>query len=159
MSDSDRRALIPAAQAPGHHHVGIVPTTLTSAVVFVPSAKRFGRDVLKKRKECGRLADLDAARGDRMVASLSIDPKTEFTDAFRARADPGRRELDKFPDDELAELIAREPGSRQGLLASSILRNRDSWRTPAQWALGISAISLLVAITALARTFLVQASP
>jgi hypothetical protein len=55
-------------------------------------------------------------------------------------------------DEELAEIIGREPQSKLGRLAESVLRSRESWRTPAKWALVVSVFSLCVAIWAFLRT-------
>jgi hypothetical protein len=73
--------------------------------------------------------------------------------AFEAKlADPDRRRLKRLSDEELAELIAREPESKLGRLAESVMRSRDSWRTPARGALVVSFCSFAVAALALIRT-------
>lgn len=105
-----------------------------------------------KRRRRGGLEKLDSARSNRMIEGLKAFSGDAYSSAFDALADPGRRELDSFTDEELAELIAREPSSKQGHLASSILRSRESWRTPARWALVFSGLSLMVAMAAFART-------
>ena len=102
----------------------------------------------------GQLARLRSAREGRAVQFLKGVAGDPYSREFDALADPGRRELNKFTDEDLAELIACEPRSKQGLLATSIMASRDSWRTPGKWALFISAVSLAVSIGALVVSIL-----
>lgn len=71
-----------------------------------------------------------------------------FDRAVDELVNPTRSHLSKLSDDDLAELISTEPTTRVGRLADSILRTRDNWRSPAKWSLGVSIISLLIAVAA-----------
>jgi len=104
------------------------------------------------------LAKIRDARARMMVASLSAlagkSDQDRFDEAFEEYANPQRRHLVKMTDEELAELLATESsGSYLHHLAASILRSRESWRTPARWALALSALSFLISAVALWRSF------
>ena len=78
----------------------------------------------------------------------------EFDKAFEKYVNPNRRHLAKMTDEELAELLATETSSSYlHYLAASILRSRESWRTPTRWTLILSAFSFLVSVIALWRSF------
>lgn len=98
------------------------------------------------------LEKIQEARTDAMIASFGSLSDSSYQKAFNEFADPGRKVLRKLRDDDLAALISAEPTSKQGLIAASILRQRESWRTPARWSLIISVISLCLATAAFART-------
>jgi hypothetical protein len=66
---------------------------------------------------------------------------------------PTRKKLAKHTDEDLAELIVGKPETREAEIARSILRRRESWRTPATPALAISLLSFALAAWAFARTF------
>ena len=55
-------------------------------------------------------------------------------------------------DEELHEYIARNPDTASARLASSEVRRREAWQTPAKWALVVSLFSLAVSAAALLRT-------
>ncbi|MGE3744982.1 MAG: hypothetical protein AB7G25_04560 [Sphingomonadaceae bacterium] len=103
-------------------------------------------------KRAGGLAKLDTGRGKVMVENLKAFNGDAYDTAFEDIAYPPRRVLATFTDEELAELQAREPHSREGHLAASIMRSRESWRTPGRWSLIVAGMSLVVAISALVRT-------
>lgn len=67
-------------------------------------------------------------------------------------ADPGRNQVRQMHDDELAELLARNPYDKLGQLAASEMRSRESWRAPGKWSLIIAGLALLVSVGALFRT-------
>ena len=67
-------------------------------------------------------------------------------------ADPGRNQVRQMRDDELAELLARNPHDKLGQLAASEMRSRESWRGPRKWSLIIAGLALLVSIGALFHT-------
>lgn len=99
--------------------------------------------------ETGLLAKIDAARVDGWIASMRGSPINTPLDEL---LDPGLATVRKFTDDELAETIAREPNSKLGLLSASVLRSRESWRTPAKWALIVSLASFGLSFWAICRT-------
>lgn len=92
------------------------------------------------------------ARTAAMIASFRAPNDDAFDKAFDEFSDPGRSVLSKLTDDELATMISAEPTSKQGLLAASIFRERESWRTPARWALIVSGLSFALAFGAFCRT-------
>ena len=100
-------------------------------------------------KRPGLLAKIDAGRASAMIAGMGGRPTQDSIDEI---LDPGLKQVKRLTDDELAEVIGREPGSKLGRLAESVLRGRESWRTPAKWALIVSLLSFAVAAWALFRT-------
>lgn len=93
-----------------------------------------------------------------LITSLSeiagSSDRIEFDAAFDEYANPQRRHLAKMTDEELAELLATESsGSYLHHLAASILRSRESWRTPVRWALILAGLSFVVSAIALWRSF------
>lgn len=103
-------------------------------------------------KRAGGLAKLDSGRGDAMIETMKAFNGDAYEAAFYEIAYPPRKVLATFTDEELAELQAREPNSREGHLAASIMRSRESWRTPGRWSLIVAGLSLVVAISAFVRT-------
>lgn len=95
------------------------------------------------------LKKIDEARIGNWIASLG-GPRP--LDALEEVLNPGLKQVTRFTDDELAEVIGREPTSKLGQLAARVQRQRESWRTPAKWSLFVALCSLAVAIVALART-------
>lgn len=113
---------------------------------------------MTKPQDVSILARIRNARTQMMIASLSVfagkPSQDEFNEAFEEYANPQRRHLVKMTDEELAELLATESSSSYlHHLAASILRSRESWRTPARLALILSAFSFLVSVIALWRSF------
>ena len=104
---------------------------------------------MAKRENTGLLAKIDAGRVSNWIGSMSGKPPQESIDEI---LDPGLKQVSRFTDDELAEVLAREPNSKMGQLAARVMRQRESWRTPAKWALIVSLMSLAVATAALLRT-------
>jgi hypothetical protein len=102
-----------------------------------------------RRRVPGLLDRLTEERTDDWIDSM----RTPGADAppKPPREPVTRRQINCFTDEDLAELISREPDSAWGQLALSVLRVRESWRTPARWALVISAIALAVSLLALIR--------
>jgi hypothetical protein len=98
----------------------------------------------------GWLKRIDEAQNNNWIASMGGDRPLE---ALTEVLDPGLEQVSRFTDDELAEVIACEPTSKLGILAARVERRRDSWKTPAKWALVVSLFSLGVAVIALVRTF------
>lgn len=98
------------------------------------------------------LDKMSEARTDAMIASYGSLSDNAYETAFNEFASPGRKQLSKLSDDDLATLIAAEPTSKQGLLGASILRERESWRAPGRWALLVSGASFALALAAFART-------
>ncbi|MBT2133943.1 hypothetical protein KK137_06315 [Croceibacterium sp. LX-88] len=98
----------------------------------------------------GLLAKIDDARTSYWIDSL--DPRERPQDSVEEILNPGRRQIARLTDEELAELLARGERTKDGQLAASEMRRRESWRTPARWAVIISLASFLVALTALLRT-------
>jgi hypothetical protein len=105
------------------------------------------------RKHGGGYENLRIARGDALIRAHSTSGNPEFDRAFDELTKPKWATIASFTDEELAEMLAAEPSSREGLIAASIMRSRETWRTPARWALIISGLSLSAAVAALARTF------
>lgn len=108
----------------------------------------------RKPQKDSVLAKIRNAQTKLMLSSLGAttgkSDSKEFDEAFEEFAYPQRRHLVKMSDEELAELMGAEPsGSYLHHLAASVLSSRDSWRTPARWALILSAISIFVSIIAL----------
>jgi len=97
----------------------------------------------------GTLAEVDKARADRMIAGLA--GATTHT-PIEEILDPGRNQVRHMHDDELAELLARNPHDKLGQLAASEMRSRESWRGPGKWSLIIAGLALLVSVGALFRT-------
>jgi hypothetical protein len=93
---------------------------------------------------------IDNASGNAMVNNLTGD-----TAAF-GQADPYDRPTRKLiashSDDDLHELIAARPTTREAEIARSIMRGREAWRTPARWSLAISAAALALSLAAFVRT-------
>lgn len=109
---------------------------------------------MAKSQKDSILAKIRDARARMMIASFAVlggkSPQDDFDEAFEEFANPQRRHLAKMTDEELAELLATEASnSYLHHLAASVLRSRESWRTPARWALILSALSFLVSIVAL----------
>jgi hypothetical protein len=85
------------------------------------------------------LGKIDKARNDLWLESMggpALQPEQ------RDWAEPGLRMMKLLPDEELAEIIGRDPQSKLGRLAESVLKRRESWRTPAKSALLVSIVSL-----------------
>lgn len=103
---------------------------------------------MRKRRP-SLLAELDSQSIDDWLSSLDRKPRhTSLEEVL----DPGIATVSRFTDDELAEAIARGPNSKLGLIAASVLRSRESWRTPAKWAFVISCLSFGHAVWAFVRT-------
>ncbi len=112
---------------------------------------------MAKRNDISVLTRIREARAQMMIEGLSVfsgrTTQDEFEEAFDEYATPQRRHLVKMADEQLAELLATEPNtSYLHHLAASILRSRESWRTPARWALMLSGLSFVVSIIALWRS-------
>jgi len=90
------------------------------------------------RRRAGGLDKLRVARVEQIVQNMKAWSGDAYSAEFDDLANPGRKVVDKFTDDELAELIATETTSKQGHIAASIMRSREAWRGPARWALAIS---------------------
>ena len=65
---------------------------------------------------------------------------------------PSKAYLAKQSDDDLHELMAAKPNTREGQIAASIMRVREAWRTPARWSLIVSGLALALSAVAFART-------
>jgi hypothetical protein len=104
-------------------------------------------------KRDGLLRRIDQIRTGAWIDSFRSDLQNTYDDAWLEATDPGYKHIRRMTDDELAELMSREPGSKQGLIAASVLRGRESWKTPAKWALVVSILSFGLACAALARSF------
>ena len=98
----------------------------------------------------GLLAKMDSARVSEWVDSFGgISGRRDSIDEM---LDPGRRQIARLTDEELAELLARHPSTKESQLAASEMRRRESWRTPARWAVLISLLSFALALVAFIRT-------
>lgn len=100
------------------------------------------------KRESGLLAKIDHARVENWIASMG----GRAQDTIGEILDPGLKQVSRMTDDELAEVIAREPNSKLGHLAARVVRQRESWRTPARWALIVSLLSFGLALAAFIRT-------
>jgi hypothetical protein len=89
---------------------------------------------------------------DQLLASLRAQGSS-YDKAFDKLAAGPSLDFRQWIDAELVELIARDPDTAPARLAASELRSRESWRTPAKWALIVASLSFIVSIVALARTF------
>ena len=78
----------------------------------------------------GLLAKLDSARANAMIDSCRGASNT--TDTLDEILNPGRKQIVRLTDEELAELLARNRNGRETQLAASEMRRRESWRTPAR---------------------------
>lgn len=88
------------------------------------------------------------ASGNAMVSSFAADPRAP------READPYLRPTKKmigaFDDENLHELIAARPTTREAEIARGLIREREAWRTPARWSMVIAAVSLVISIAAIA---------
>jgi hypothetical protein len=105
-----------------------------------------GTDMAKRESW---LKKIDNARVGNWIESIGGPRPLESLEEV---LDPGLKQVSRFTDDELAEVIGREPTSKLGLLAARVQRQRESWSTPAKWSLFVALCSLAVALAALART-------
>lgn len=105
---------------------------------------------MPKRRE-GMIFLYDEERERRLVGSLipskpdsDVDsaPPTEFS----------WWNFSLWTDEELHELIARNPSARDALMARSELRSRERWSGPAKWSLVVSVVVVLISTLALIRT-------
>jgi hypothetical protein len=76
------------------------------------------------KRETGLLAKIDKARVESWIASMG----GRAQDTIGEILDPGLKQVTRLTDDELAEVIAREPNSKLGHLAARVARQRESWR-------------------------------
>ncbi len=105
----------------------------------------------RPRPTPGRLAQYDEVMGDKLVASLSSGA-TLLKERDPRTSDYGWPNVRLWVDEELHELIARNPDTASARLAASEVRRREAWQTPAKWALVVSLFSLAVSATAFLRT-------
>jgi hypothetical protein len=105
---------------------------------------------LPARRRRGRLAEYDEGMGALMVASLSDNNASDEEAYNKLVAAP--LDFGDWPDDEIAELISRNPNSAPAMMAASELRVRESWRSPDKWALIVAGVSLIVSAGAIVRT-------
>ncbi len=103
---------------------------------------------LCRMEKLGMLDKLDARLGNWLVKR----GQARFEKYANEFADPGRNQVRQRRDDELAELLARNPHDKLGQLAASEMRSRESWRGPRKWSLIIAGLALLVSIGALFHT-------
>ena len=103
------------------------------------------------KRKSGRLAEYDSAISERIVLSLRAQASS-YDEAFATlTADPSVRFKESI-DEELHELIARNPDSAAARMAASEVRRREAWQTPARWSLMVSIAALVLSIFALIRT-------
>lgn len=91
---------------------------------------------------------IDNASGNAMVKSHATGPRAFGEPDPYER--PSRKMINAFDDEDLHELIAARPSTREAGIARSILHSREAWRTPARWSMIISAVSLAISIAAIA---------
>lgn len=103
------------------------------------------------RRKSGLLAKFDNERLEQWLGGLRGIRRER--DTIEEILNPGRKQIARLTDDELAQLLARGTHTREGQLAASEMRRRESWRGPARWALIVSVLSLTLASVAFARTF------
>jgi hypothetical protein len=103
-----------------------------------------------KRESPGLLERIYAARTSSWIAAMAGKPQQDTLDEI---LDPGLKQIRRLTDEEIAQVIAREPNSEMGHLAARVMRERESWRTPARWALLVSLLSFALALIAFVRTF------
>ena len=99
-----------------------------------------------------KMSLLDRIRSARLSEWLDAvqgRPHTPIEDLLA----PSRAFLEKQPDEELAQLVAATPNSREGQLAASILRVREAWKSPEKWSFIVSVAALVVSGIALVRTY------
>lgn len=65
---------------------------------------------------------------------------------------PSKAYLSKQSDEDLAELIAAKPTTREAEIARSVIRVREAWRTPAKWSMIIAVAALALSAVAIVRT-------
>jgi hypothetical protein len=100
-------------------------------------------------KKSGLLDKIKDAQTESWLGGLD---QKRFDKAASEFLDPGRSHIRRMHDDELAELLARNPHDKLGQLAASEMRSRESWRGPGKWSLIIAGLALLVSVGALFRT-------
>lgn len=102
------------------------------------------------RRKPGNLSRYREQANDRWLASYRHDgpQRAPLTGKYSY---PSRALVRAFVDEELAEIIAGEPGSKLGTLAASELRSREAWRGPARWSLIIAALAFAVSLAAFIR--------
>lgn len=103
------------------------------------------------QRKRGRLADFDKTTADQLIESLRTQG-TSYERAFDKLTKASPINFRNWPDDELAELIARNPDTAPARLAASEVRRREAWQTPARWSLLVSILALGISAIALART-------
>lgn len=99
------------------------------------------------KRKVGRLAQYDDHMGNLMVASLAMQGAS-YSEAFDKITGDKTPNFREWPDEELAELIARDGRTAAAKLAESEVRKRESWKTPALWTLIVAGCSLLVSVIA-----------
>ena len=103
------------------------------------------------RRKAGQLEQIRSKR----IGEWIDDLKPGSVAAYRALDEfenPGRWTIRRMVDEELADLIASEPGSKLGALAASEMRTREAWRGPARWSLIIAVLAFALSIAAFIRT-------
>ncbi len=104
------------------------------------------------KRSPGNLEKFDAACAERAFSALrAVGGSYEST--FAELVDDPPLEFKKWTDQELAELIARNPETAPARLAASEVRSREAWQTPARWSLLVSILAVLMSAVALIRTF------
>lgn len=96
------------------------------------------------------LESISKANADAMIRGLTSQPEPPSgPDVFGC---PSRKLIKRYPDEDLLELIAAKPSTREAEIARSIMREREAWRTPAKWSMIIAIASLVIATWAFVRT-------
>lgn len=108
-----------------------------------------GESIVWRGRKPGTLAKIEEQGIDAWINSLG--PTDDFDKAADEFLYPGRKAIRLMVDDELAEVIAKKPGSKLAKLAESELRIREAWRGPARWSLVIAALAFVVSLAAFIR--------
>lgn len=105
------------------------------------------------RRKPGLLAEIEAIGVGAWIRSLDgKTSKRQLDKALQRSLHPGKGEIVRMVDEELADLVSRQPRGKLGELAASEMRRREAWRGPARWSLIIAALAFIVSAAAFFRT-------
>ena len=90
------------------------------------------------------------AGNDAWIASLTTDPAE--IGPLHPYWNANRKLIAKHSDEDIAEMIANRPTSREAELGRSIMRVREGWRMPARWSLIVAGLALILSVAAFIRT-------
>lgn len=91
----------------------------------------------------GQLDRYDKMAADRLVAAMGerLQTHSDLHLQLGVRSWPN---FAIWTDDELHELIYRDPVTRDALMAQAEGRRRERWDGPARWSLGVSIVAVVI---------------